>query len=37
MDLSLTDEQKVRKQEFYDTCKELEKRKPPSFLGFETI
>ena len=37
MDLALTDEQKVRKQEFYDTCKELEKKRPPSFLGFETI
>jgi alkylation response protein AidB-like acyl-CoA dehydrogenase len=37
MDLSLTDEQKVRKQEFNDVCKELEKKKPPSYLGFETI
>ena len=37
MDLALTDEQKVRKQEFYDVCKELEKRRPPKFLGFETI
>ncbi|UCD22015.1 MAG: acyl-CoA dehydrogenase family protein, partial [Chloroflexota bacterium] len=37
MDLALTDEQKVRKQEFYDTCKELERSKPSSYLGFETI
>ena len=37
MDFALTDEQEVRKQEFYDACKELEKKKPPSYLGFETI
>jgi hypothetical protein len=37
MDLSLTDEQKVRRQEFYNACKELETKKPPTYLGFETI
>jgi alkylation response protein AidB-like acyl-CoA dehydrogenase len=37
MDLALTDEQKVRKQEFYDTCKELDKKKPAGFVGAEDI
>ena len=37
MDLALTDEQRARKQEFYDTCKELDKKKPAGFVGAEDI
>ncbi len=37
MDFKLTDEQVKLRQEFYDVCKELEKKKPKGFAGMESI
>ncbi|HIE17866.1 MAG TPA: hypothetical protein EYP71_06680 [Dehalococcoidia bacterium] len=37
MDFELTDEQKARRKEFFDICRELEKKKPPNLVGLETI
>ncbi|MBM3156712.1 MAG: pimeloyl-CoA dehydrogenase large subunit [Chloroflexi bacterium] len=37
MDFKLTDEQVKLRQEFYDVCKELEKKKPKGFAGLESI
>ncbi len=36
MDFRLTDEQLERKKEFYKVCAELEKKKPASYIGFES-
>jgi alkylation response protein AidB-like acyl-CoA dehydrogenase len=37
MDFKLTDEQVKLRQEFYDVCKGLEKKKPHGFAGLESI
>ena len=37
MDFKLTDEQVKLRKEFYDVCKELEKKKPNGFAGLESI
>ena len=37
MDFSLPEEQKKRRGEFFQACKELEKNKPPEYKGVETI
>jgi alkylation response protein AidB-like acyl-CoA dehydrogenase len=37
MDFKLTDEQVKLRKEFYDVCKELEKKKPKGFAGLESI
>lgn len=37
MDFSLTEEQKARKREFNDVCKELSKNKPGSFMAYENM
>lgn len=37
MDFKLTDEQLKLRKEFYDVCKELEKKKPKGFAGLESI
>jgi alkylation response protein AidB-like acyl-CoA dehydrogenase len=37
VDFRLTDEQVKLRQEFYDVCKELEKKKPKGFAGLESI
>jgi len=36
MDFGFTEEQKQRRQEFFDVCKELAEKKPPGFLGLES-
>lgn len=36
MDFKFTDEQMARRKEFFDVCKELEKQKPPEYIGFES-
>ena len=35
MDFELTEEQKAHRKEFFEVCNELEKKRPPSFVGFE--
>ena len=37
MDFKLTDEQVKLRKEFYDVCKELEKKKPKGFAGLESV
>ncbi len=37
MDFELTDEQKARRKEFFDVCRELERKKPPSLVGIEAV
>ena len=37
MNFELTAEEKARRKEFFDVCKELEKKRPPSLLDFETV
>jgi alkylation response protein AidB-like acyl-CoA dehydrogenase len=37
MDFKLTDEQIQRREEYFEVCKELEKSKPASFAGLESI
>ncbi|MBM3155294.1 MAG: hypothetical protein FJ008_08195 [Chloroflexi bacterium] len=37
MDFRLTEEQLARRKEFAQVCKELEKDKPPGFVGIESI
>jgi len=37
MDFELTEEQKAHRKEFFDVCKELEKKRPPSFVGLEAV
>jgi 3-oxocholest-4-en-26-oyl-CoA dehydrogenase alpha subunit len=36
MDFRLTDEQVARRKEFYTVCEELAKKKPKSWIGFES-
>src|SRR5208283_5727337 len=36
MDFRLTDEQVARRKEIYKVCEELDKKKPKSWLGFES-
>ncbi len=36
MDFRLTEEQLERRKEFYKVCEELDKKKPKSYLGFES-
>ncbi len=36
MDFKLTDEQEALRKEFFDVCKELEKRRPQAATGFES-
>jgi alkylation response protein AidB-like acyl-CoA dehydrogenase len=36
MDFRFTDEQMTRRKEFFEVCKELEKQKPPEYIGFES-
>jgi 3-oxocholest-4-en-26-oyl-CoA dehydrogenase alpha subunit len=36
MDFRLTEEQQERRKEFYKVCAELEKKKPKSYIGFES-
>jgi alkylation response protein AidB-like acyl-CoA dehydrogenase len=35
MDFQLTEEEKVRRDEFYEVCRKLAEEKPASFIGFE--
>jgi alkylation response protein AidB-like acyl-CoA dehydrogenase len=35
MDFELTEEQKAHRKEFFEVCNELEKKRPPSYVGFE--
>jgi alkylation response protein AidB-like acyl-CoA dehydrogenase len=37
MDFELTEEQKAHRKEYFDVCKELEKKRPPSFVGLEAV
>ncbi len=37
MDFELSEEEKAHRKEFFDVCKELEKKRPPSFVGIEAI
>jgi len=37
MDFKLTDEQIKLRKEFYDVCRELEKKKPKGFAGLESV
>ncbi|MCJ7514751.1 MAG: acyl-CoA dehydrogenase family protein [Dehalococcoidia bacterium] len=37
MDFELTQEEKAHRKEYFDFCKELEKKKPASFIGLETV
>jgi alkylation response protein AidB-like acyl-CoA dehydrogenase len=37
VDFSLPEEQKKRREEFFQVCKELEKNKPAEFMGVESI
>jgi len=36
MDFRLTEEQKKRREEFFQVCRDLEARKPVEHLGFES-
>jgi 3-oxocholest-4-en-26-oyl-CoA dehydrogenase alpha subunit len=36
MDFRLTDEQNAHKKEYYEVCEELAKKKPKSYIGFES-
>jgi alkylation response protein AidB-like acyl-CoA dehydrogenase len=36
MDFRLTSEQLERRKEFYKVCEELDKKKPASYIGFES-
>lgn len=37
MDFSLSEQQKARKQEFHNVCKELSRQKPKKYLAFESV
>ncbi|MGB8707500.1 MAG: acyl-CoA dehydrogenase family protein [Dehalococcoidia bacterium] len=37
MDFELTQEEKAHRKEYFEVCKELEKKRPPSFVGLEAV
>lgn len=37
MNFRLTEDQERQRQEFYSVCRELEKRKPPTYIGLEAM
>jgi alkylation response protein AidB-like acyl-CoA dehydrogenase len=37
MNFRLTEEQEKQRQEFYSVCRELEKKKPPTYIGLEAM
>ena len=37
MDFELTDEQKALRNKFFEVCRELEKKRPPSLVGVESV
>jgi 3-oxocholest-4-en-26-oyl-CoA dehydrogenase alpha subunit len=37
MDFELTEQEKAHRKEYFEVCKELEKKRPPSFVGLEAV
>jgi len=37
MDFTLTEQEKAHREEYFEVCKELEKKKPAGFIGIEAV